>query len=348
MATKLYNKHLSDIMDNSKNYYILDTYIALSHMSMQIDDRFYLQTYSDNISNLVRLVKRYVKDVSYGAIRNAITELISLNILVFDSEMECYILNEMDNMLKKKKNCSSGTDTSKYVGYTNIQDIFLTPRFTKMKYREKRLLVYIFQLADSNANKHYGVNNVCNLLKTNSSWMKILKTKCLYYAKNTIKNFLQKNEDLFEDISNKFRIDFAPKHINQFRFSFKLNPLIDKINKDGLANKNDEQIIIKNNPSEYSYIISRSLFVGVELSNTQIMHIIRAASPLPIWSYKVELIDSIINKLKSSEDENYDGKISSLPAYLFGITKRLIQEHKIYLKLKEKIVNEFKEVSLTS
>lgn len=340
MATKLYNKHLTDIMDNSNNYYVLDTYIALAHMSMQIDDKFYLQTYSEKLSNLVRLVKRYVKDVSPGAIRNAINELISLNILVYDENMKYYVLNNMENMLKKK-HYSSDIDTSSHFGYTNIQNIFLTPRFTKMKYREKRLLVYIFQLADSKANKNYGLNNVCNLLKTNSSWMKILKTKCLYYARDTINNFLKNNDDLFEDTSHKFKIDFAPKHVNQFRFSFNLNPLKDKFNKNGLDKDNDEKIVINNNPSEYSYIISRSLFVDIKLSNTQIMHIIRAASPLPIWSYKVELIDSIINKLKESESENSNNKISSLPAYLFGITKRLMKEHKKYLDIKEKIIEDF-------
>lgn len=346
MATKLYNKHLTDIMENSKNYYILDTYIALAHMSMQIDDKFYIQTYSESISNLVRLVKRYVKGVSYGAIRNAITELIDLNILIYNSDMDCYVLNEMENMLKKKRNYFSDNDTSKYVGYTHIQDIFFTTRFTQMKYREKRLFVYILQLTDSNANKNYGVNNVCNLLKTNSSWMKILKTKCLYYARDTFTNFLNNNGDLFENTSDNFKIEFAPKHINQFRFSFRLN--IHNFNKDGLENEREETIVIKNNPSEYSYIISRALFVGIELSKTQIMHIIRAASPLPIWSYKVELIDSIINKLKAAEESNSEYKISSLPAYLFGITKRIMQEHKKYLEIKEEIIDEFNKVALES
>ncbi|MVX63647.1 hypothetical protein GKZ28_08055 [Clostridium chromiireducens] len=348
MATKLYNKHLTDIMENSKNYYILDTYIALAHMSMQIDDKFYIQTYSDSISNLVGLVKRYVKDVSYGAIRNAIIELMELNILIYNTHMDSFLLNEMENMLKKKNKFSSDSDTSKYVGYTHIQDLFFTIKFNKLKYREKRLLIYIFQLADSNANKNYGVNNVCNLLKSNSSWMNILKTKCLYYARDTIRNFLENNSDLFEDTSDNFKIEFAPKHINQFRFSFNLNPLKDKINKDGLENDKDANIVINNNQSEYSYIVSRSLFVGIELSKTQIMHIIRAASPLPIWSYKVELINAIINKLKASEEGLSGDSISSLPAYLFGITRRLMQEHKKYLEIKEKIIDDFNAVALES
>ena len=327
-------------MNNSKNYYILDTYIALAHMAMQINDKFYIQTYSDNISNLVNLVQRYVKDVSYGAIRNSITELIDMDILVFDSEENCYILNEMENMLKKKKNNFIDSEIDKYVGYTNIQDIFLTPRFTKMKYREKRILVYIFQLADSNANKNYGFNYVINLLKSGSSWLKVLRTKCLYYARDTIMNLLVKNQDLFENTSSKFKIEFAPKHINQFRFSFNLNPKKNSFNKNGIDGNHDLKIIVNHNPNEYSYIISKCLYLGLELSKAQIMHIMRAVIPLPIWSYKIELIDSILNKLKLSENEDYDGKISSLPAYLFAITRRLMEEHKKYLKLKENIINE--------
>ncbi|WP_315069195.1 hypothetical protein [uncultured Clostridium sp.] len=339
MATKLYNKHLSDIMNSSKSYYILDTYIAMAYMSVQVENKFYIQTYSENISNLVRLVMRYVKDVSYGAIRNAITELIDLDILFYDKEMDFYVLNEMENMLKKKNFHLSEDKTEKLVGYTNIQDIFLTPRFSKMKFREKRLLIYIFQLADSNANKNYGINNVCNLLKINSSWMKILRTKCLYYAEDTIRKFLLNNTDIFEDTSDKFRIEFAPKHVNRFRFSFNLKK--ENVSKNGLDTDRDLRIIINNNQSEYSYIVSKCLFVDVVLTNTQLMHIMRAVIPLPIWSYKVELIDSIINKLKLSEDEDYDGKISSLPAYLFGITRRLMEEHRNYLSSKAEIITQF-------
>ncbi|UYZ38973.1 hypothetical protein OD350_29230 (plasmid) [Clostridium beijerinckii] len=348
MATKLYNKHLNDIMDNSKNYYILDTYIALAHMSMQINDKFCLQTYSESISNLVNLVKRYVKGVSYGAIRNAITELMDLDILMYDTNMDSYILNGMENMLKKKKYNVNDMDSSKYVGYTNIQELFFLPRFTHMKYREKRLLIYIFQLADSKANKRYGLNYICNLDKKSTAWLKVLKTKCEYYARNTLKNFLQKNEDLFENTSNQTKFEYAPKKVNNLRFSFNLSPLKNKFNKDGIGEGKDENIVIKNNPGEYSYLVSRALFLDVKLSKTQIMHIIRAAITLPIWSYKEDLIDSVIHKLKLSEDDEYDGKISSLPAYLFGITKRIIKEHKKYLELKEKIINEFNSTSLQS
>jgi len=48
MATKLYNSHLSTLLFQCNEYYILDTYISLVHTSSEVNSRYLIQTYSDS------------------------------------------------------------------------------------------------------------------------------------------------------------------------------------------------------------------------------------------------------------------------------------------------------------
>ena len=74
MATKLYNSHLATIIKNSSACYILDTYIALAHISSEIKDKFIIQTYDDTKSDLINLVKKYVP-ATYKTFSNCIDNL---------------------------------------------------------------------------------------------------------------------------------------------------------------------------------------------------------------------------------------------------------------------------------
>ena len=69
MATKLNNEHLDTIMMDSKSYHILDTYIALSHISSEVNGKYLIQTYTDTRADIVNQVKKYVKS-SYKTIYN--------------------------------------------------------------------------------------------------------------------------------------------------------------------------------------------------------------------------------------------------------------------------------------
>ena len=46
MATKLYNSHLSKIIFECNEYYILDTYISLVNISSEVNSKYLIQTFS--------------------------------------------------------------------------------------------------------------------------------------------------------------------------------------------------------------------------------------------------------------------------------------------------------------
>lgn len=111
-------------------------------------------------------------------------------------------------------------EKSVLTGYTHIRKFFFTPEFRNMKAREKRLMVYMSALNDSKASKFHDGFSV-NLLKHNSSWMKILKTKCKYYAKYTIDKMLNKYSEIFKNNSETERLkDLSPKRNANFKFYF--------------------------------------------------------------------------------------------------------------------------------
>ena len=98
-----------------------------------------------------------------------------------------------------------------------------------MKAREKRLMIYMSELCDSKASKfHDGFS--MNLLKTNSGWMKVLKTKCKYYAKYTINKMLIKYAEIFKDNSETERLkDLSPKRNTNFKFYFECEAINTKV-----------------------------------------------------------------------------------------------------------------------
>ena len=192
MATKLYNSHLSKIIFECNEYYILDTYISLVAISSEVNSKYIIQTFTSSKADLVALVRRNL-NVSYKTVFNCVNKLIEKSILAFDNILDSWILVNMEKMTKAKNNSksdlsnedclgltdaagdeeSSLTDATSYeefglTGYTHIRNFFFTPEFRNMKAREKRLMIYMSEIKDSKASKfHDGFS--MNLLKINSS-----------------------------------------------------------------------------------------------------------------------------------------------------------------------------------
>jgi hypothetical protein len=323
MATKLYNSHLSTLLFKCNEYYILDTYISLVHISSEVNSRYLIQTYSDSKANLISLVRKHV-NASYKTVYNCVERLIDKNILTYDENLNSWILVDMENMTRAKKDTTDDTDSLyKLTGYTHIRNFFFTHEFGTMKAREKRLIIYMTQLTDSKAsNFHQGFS--MNLLKPDSSWLKVLRTKCKYYAKYTIEKMLNKYIDIFKDDSQQVRAeDLSPIQNKRFKFSFSCPSITDK--KD-LENKAID-LVINNNSNEYNLIINKANFAGVTLSKKLIMHLIRAISNLKEWFLKERVVQLIINKYRAIQVHKSRENIKSLPAYAAAVVKSVITEY---------------------
>ncbi|MGL5245726.1 MAG: hypothetical protein ACRC7R_11175, partial [Sarcina sp.] len=220
MATKIYNSHLTTIMNDCKEYFILDVYIALVHMSSQENSLYLIQIFDDTKSDLVKAIMKYI-EVKRETIKNCLDKLIEIDILEYNQEYNAWILKGMENMHEKKTyHCEDINSSKKFTGYTKVRKLFLTNRFTTMKAREKRVIIYLAQLVDSKAGKHYKSFSM-NLIKPNNYWLKILKTKDKYYAKYTIKNMLEKHKDLFIDKPLGERESaYSKGNGNSFKFNF--------------------------------------------------------------------------------------------------------------------------------
>jgi hypothetical protein len=153
MATKLYNSHLSKIIFECNEYYILDTYISLVNISSEVNSKYLIQTFSSSKADLIALVRRNL-NVSYKTVFNCIDKLIEKCILKYDDILHSWILVNMENMTKAKddKSIESSlalTDDSNneaslgLTGYTHIRNFFFTDEFRSMKAREKRLMIYM-------------------------------------------------------------------------------------------------------------------------------------------------------------------------------------------------------------
>ncbi|MBN1040233.1 hypothetical protein DVW12_16215 [Clostridium botulinum] len=332
MATKLYNSHLNKILFECNEYYILDTYISLVHMSSEVNNKYLIQSYSNSKSDIVALVKNHC-NASYKTIYNCIEKLISLNILKYDESIFSWVLVDMELMTKSKseglKNISEDLKTveerSSFTGYTHIRKFFFSDEFTKMKAREKRLMIYMSQLSDSKASTFHNEFSM-NLLKPNSSWLKVLKTKCKYYAKYTIENMLSKYKSIFINKTTEFRSkDLSPKRNKNFKFLF-----------DCLSIKNKEkenenfELVKLTNAKEYLLVMDKIKFAKITLSKQKIMHLIRSISNLKEWFLKERVTQIIINKYIAIQIHNSRDNIKSLPAYAAAVVRSVVNEYKSF------------------
>lgn len=328
MATKMYNSHLSTILFQCNEYYILDTYIALVHISSEVNDRYLIQTYSDSKADVISLISKYMKS-SYKTIYNCVDKLIHLGILSYDNILNSWTLVDMENMTKSKNHGFKDDEDPKALsGYTHIRNFFFSQEFSKMKAREKRLMIYMAQISDSKAaDFHNGFS--MNLLKPNSPWLKVLKTKCKYYAKYTIEKMLKNYPELFNDHTENLRHrDIAPKRNRSFKFLFHCDPIRKKaLEDDAIA------IINEYNPNEYALVMDKLRFAEVNLSKKMVMHIVRAISNVREWFLKERISQLIINKYRAIQVHRSRENIKSLPAYAAAVVRSVVNEY-----------NEFKAV----
>lgn len=321
MATKLYNSHLNNIIFNCNEYYILDTYISLVHISTEVNNKYLIQTYSESKSNIISLVRKYV-NASYKTIYNCIDKLIASNILSYDSYLNSWTLVDMENMTKSKSgDLEDNITRNDLTGYTHIRNFFFTKEFSNMKAREKRLMIYMAQLADSKSSGfHKGFT--MNLLKPNSSWLKVLKTKSKYYAKYTIEKLLSQYNELFINNSQSLREkDLSPKKNRNFKFFF---------NCDAIKKKNTDndafELVKSNNPNEYELIMQKIRFADVTLSKQKIMHLVRSISNIQEWFIKERVVQLIINKYRAIQIHQSRDDIKSLPAYAAAVVRSVLNE----------------------
>ena len=324
MATKMYNSHLSEIM-KCNEYYILDTYINLVDISSEVNGKYIIQTFTDNISDLINLVLKKLS-VSYKTVYNCIQRLIALQILIYDSILECWSLKDMENMTKSKDELNFDEKVTA-TGYTTIREFFFTPQFAKMKAREKRLIIFMTQLKDSKKSKYYDVFSI-NLLKPGSVWMKVLKTKLKYYARATIVSMLDKYSFIFEDNSDKYReTDIAPSKIKSFKFFFGCSAVSKNTDEDTYID-----LVLTNNPKEYQLIKDKASFAEVTLTKKLMMHLVRSIANLKEWFLKERVVQLIINKYRAIQIYKSREKIKSLPAYSAAVVKSVVDEYKNFIK----------------
>lgn len=319
MATKLYNSHLSTILFECNEYYIIDTYISLVDISSEVNSKYLIQTFTDSKADLIALVRRNL-NVSYKTVFNCIDKLIEKSILAYNNELHSWVLVNMENMTKSKSDSDNESDLA-LTGYTHIRNFFFTEEFRSMKAREKRLMIYMSQLCDSKSSRfHDGFS--MNLLKPGSSWMKVLKTKSKYYAKYTIDRMLKKYPEIFKDNSEDLRSrDLSPERNKNFKFYFECNAINTKILEDDYI-----ELVKLNNMKEYNLVIEKIKFAGITLTKKLVMHLIRAISNLKEWFLKERVVQLIINKYIAIQIHKSRENIKSLPAYAAAVVKSVCSE----------------------
>lgn len=328
MATKLYNSHLNQIIYNSKQYYILDTYISLVHISSEINGKFIIQTYTDNKCDLISLVKTYV-NASYKTISNCIDALFDMHILKFNEELNSWFIVDMENMVKPKDSAVNENDNSEsYTGYTTIREFFLSDEFSKLKAREKRVLLHMAQLKDSKAGKFYD-DFTMNLLKPKNNWLKVIRTNSKYYAKYTIDKMLTKYPSIFTDNSFGLREkDLSPVRNKSFKYS-----ICCKVIKKIVIEEDVFNLVVLKNNKEYHMIKDKVQFANITLSKKLIMHLVRAISNIKEWFIKERVAQIIINKYIAEQIHNHPNRIKSLPCYAAVVVKSVINEYRDFLNV---------------
>jgi len=349
MATKLYNSHLSKIIFECNEYYILDTYISLVAISSEVNSKYIIQTFTNSKADLVALVRRNL-NVSYKTVFNCVNKLIEKSILAFDNILDSWVLVNMEKMTKSKNNLKSDLSNEDYLGsteakddeeygltaatsyeefgltgYTHIRNFFFTSEFRNMKAREKRLMIYMAELSDSKASRfHDGFS--MNLLKFNSAWMKVLKTKCKYYAKYTIDKMLIKYSEIFKDNSETERLrDLSPKRNTNFKFYFECEAINTKAKEDDYI-----ELVKLNNPNEYNLVIEKVKFAEITLTKKLVMHLVRAIANLKEWFLKERIIQLIVNKYRAIQIHKSRENIKSLPSYAVAVVRSVVNEYKSF------------------
>ena len=215
-------------------------------------------------------------------------------------------------------------------GFTRISKWFFSNEFKGLTLVEKRIALVLAMLKGSRASKFYKEDGfIINLLNLkNSIWSKALGSDNKYYGRKIIKKFIENN--FIEKIQESSIYDTAPKKIKKFCISFKCSLFV-KVQRKITENE-DADFIIVLNKEEHNLlkdIIDFYKNSGKEifLSNTELMHIIQAISPLN-WNLKYTVAKEIIAKFVSIRYYKDSQEINSLPNYLKGIISNIIEREK--------------------
>lgn len=320
MATKIPNGFIGKIL-NSKKYYAIDTMLGLCFMSSESNDKkFYaIKTEDFSITSLAKKLKGKYFNAALRTIISNIKELISLKILSKNEAENEWVLTGMEDMhIKGGK------------GFTRISKWFFSNEFKGLTLVEKRIALVLAMLKGSRASKFYKEDGfIINLLNLkNSIWSKALGSDNKYYGRKIIKKFIENN--FIEKIQESSIYDTAPKKIKKFCISFKCSLFV-KVQRKITENE-DADFIIVLNKEEHNLlkdIIDFYKNSGKEifLSNTELMHIIHAISPLN-WNLKYTVAKEIIAKFVSIRYYKDSQEINSLPNYLKGIISNIIEREK--------------------
>ena len=330
MANKLYNSHLKEISEQCKGYNTLDIYIILVYLSHENKNGHFIISnyYAPKKSDLIHIVKKYIKSVDYKTIFNNINKLIDMKILA--EKDEGWQILDMEKMVKSKPKSVNNNDDDiddefMLTGYTNIREFFLSEDFHKMNIVEKKLMVFMARITDSKASEKYGNKFQINLLRSHSRWLEAINIKSVYYAKYKINQLLDKHHDLFEDKSqeNRTKILYGSKKNNNFRFAFLCN-IIKKVKTKA---EQDYEIIKAHCSEDLAFIKDKIKFFEITLSTDCIIKIIHCISKLRNWTLKEEIINRLFNKYKAVQKYNSRKPIEHVSAYLKEIVEDVFTEY---------------------
>lgn len=167
-----------------------------------------------------------------------------------------------------------------------------------------------------------------NLSKSNSSWLRILRTSSKYYARRVVNKMLNKYKDIFTNTTDELRAkDIAPKTISDFKFSFACNEI-----KKNQTDNTQYDLVKYINIKEFELVKSKVEYSNITLTKNQIMHIVRTISTIKEWFLKDRVAQIIINKYIAIQIHHSRENIKSLPAYLVAVTKAVMNEFKEFRK----------------
>lgn len=327
MATKIVNSSLYKIIFDANRYHTPDVYINLVHISseMKSEDKktkaFIIQTGSDDKNSLVRVLKEHTGN-NRQTISNCISEIQTLGLLEYSYEFEGWELLGMDKITSllavENDDELPKEEQIRPEGYTKLREFLLSYNFSKLKLREKKLLLYMCHLQDSVSGKKFRnfqpSDFVINIYKSSSIWRKILRTENKYYARDKVEEFLKNASEYIDDNSEEVRKTvYKPKNIIKYFFYATSSVIKAKFNIPiamEIKYRKELQLI---NEAAYSY--------NVSLEDNQKLQIAHSIGALSNWNFKDYIVRLMMRKFLSIQKYNPNDKISSIPNYLAAVVK---------------------------
>lgn len=247
MATKIYIKHALNIVKQNEHYKLIDVFLTLAKMCTQTsENKFCIYTENASIYNLSKAIintSPYI--TSRTTVTSCIKSLIQMDILVYDYNGKCWYINEMENMLSE--------------GYMDLREVFFTKSFYDLNITEKKIVFYATYIMSTKGYRR--INQIIiNIGNKTSEWLKIFKTKNIYYLKEKVKSvigqfFIDKSQTNRELEIKRTKYG-KKKRLQQIKFKFYLKPkkiLTDKLSKQSVSQELDRYR--ENDPEFYNFLV---------------------------------------------------------------------------------------------